>query len=311
MPPPPPNDTDDSPHVAKRPKFDVVGEPPAHLEIDDLSYECTKTVSDYLERVTKHRPTLLIVCGSGLGHLADDLTDTQVIPYGDIPGFAVSTVSGHKGQLVFGLLRGKTVVAMQGRIHMYEGHPLWKATLPIRVLHNMGCTHMIVTNACGGINESYKVGDIMLMKDHINMPGLAGFNPLRGPNEDHFGPRFPAMNKAYCKDLRAIARESAKKVDLKIHEGVYAFVCGPSYETSAEIRMLNIMGADVVGMSTVPEVIVATHCGIRCIGLSLVTNVCIRDPESDIAPDHEEVKHTAELTAASVRSLVGQITESI
>lgn len=296
----------------KRPKFELTDEPPVHLEIDDLSYDCTKTVADFLESKTKHRPKVLIVCGSGLGHLVDDLTDTEVIPYNEIPGFAVSTVSGHKGQLVFGMLRGKCVVAMQGRVHMYEGHPLWKATLPVRVLRQMGVAIMMVTNASGGINSKYQCGDIMLMNDHINFPGLGGFNPLRGPNEDKFGERFPPMNLAYSGELRKIARAGAAELKMDDHfqEGVYAFVCGPSYETPAEIRMLERMGADVVGMSTVPEVIIAVHCGMKVLGLSLVTNCTIKEVDADHVPSHEEVKDMAEERAPACRALVGYIVEN-
>eukprot|EP00035_Acanthoeca_spectabilis_P020939 m.435404 g.435404 ORF g.435404 m.435404 type:complete len:308 (+) comp17844_c0_seq1:61-984(+) len=300
--------SDDNPRAAKRSRV-AEGEEDPHFGADSVSFDKTKVVADFLETKTKHRPTVLIVCGSGLGGLADDIEDKEEIPYGEIPGFATSTVAGHKGQLVFGNLGGKCVVAMQGRIHMYEGQPLWRATMPIRVLRHMGATHMVVTNACGGINPKLKEGDIMLMSDHINCPGMAGFHPLRGPNDDKFGPRFPPMNQAYDKEIRELARKGYTELGIPQQEGTYAFVCGPSYETPAEIKMLGLMGADVVGMSTVPEVIVASHCGMKVLGLSLVTNVCITVVDSVDAPNHEEVKEMANKRAADMRSLVAYVVE--
>mmetsp|Transcript_816 Transcript_816/g.2379 ORF Transcript_816/g.2379 Transcript_816/m.2379 type:complete len:310 (-) Transcript_816:507-1436(-) len=295
----------------------AAGRPAKRLKVDsspdlsEVSFAATAAIADVLKETTKHRPTVLIICGSGLGHLADDITEADTIHYKDIPNFAVSTVSGHKGQLVFGLYAGKCVVAMQGRVHMYEGHPLWKATLPVRVLKHMGVTHMVVTNAAGGINSSFKIGDLMIMSDHINLPGMSGNHPLRGPNDGDFGTRFPPMNQAYSSELRALARAGAKELGLAddVKEGVYAMVCGPSFETAAEIKMLQVCGADVVGMSTCPEVTVAVHCGIKCFGMSLVTNVCITDVESKDAPSHEEVKDVAGMRAPDAKKLVSYVVE--
>ncbi|XP_078061858.1 purine nucleoside phosphorylase-like, partial [Mustelus asterias] len=265
------------------------------------TYEQYKGTADWLLAKTNHRPTLAIICGSGLGGLADSLKDAIIFNYCDVPNFPQSTVSGHAGRLVFGSLNGKMCVCMQGRFHLYEGHPVWKTTFPIRVFRLMGVETLIVTNASGGLNPDYKVGDIMLIKDHINLPGFAGINPLIGANEDKFGERFPCMSDAYDKELRRLAFDVSRDLGLHgiVREGVYCALAGPSYETIAECRMLRTLGADAVGMSTTHEVIVARHCKLRVFGLSLVTNKVVVDYESEERANHEEVlqtgKHSAEL----------------
>ncbi|GEN33463.1 MULTISPECIES: purine-nucleoside phosphorylase [Aneurinibacillus] len=256
-------------------------------------------VQAYIASKTDAKPEIGLILGSGLGVLADEIENPTVIPYGDIPHFPVSTVEGHKGQLVIGTLEDKPVVAMQGRFHYYEGHGLEAVTFPVRVMKAIGVDKIIVTNAAGGVNESYRPGDLMLIKDHIN---LTGQNPLIGPNDQEMGVRFPDMSTAYCPDLRAIARNAAEQNGIQVQEGVYVGMLGPSYETPAEIRMLRILGGDAVGMSTVPEVIVARHAGIRVLGISCISNMA-----AGILPQplsHDEVMETAEKVKHTFLTLV-------
>uniref|UniRef100_A0A670J765 Purine nucleoside phosphorylase n=1 Tax=Podarcis muralis TaxID=64176 RepID=A0A670J765_PODMU len=213
------------------------------------TYEDCKRTADWLLAHTKLRPRVAIICGSGLGGLADLLKDQVAFEYGKIPNFPESTVVGHAGRLVFGSLSGTPSVVMQGRFHMYEGYPLWKVTFPVRIFRLLGVETLIVTNAAGGLNPEYKVGDIMVIRDHINMPGFAGQNPLVGPNDDRFGVRFPAMSDAYNEDLRKLAHTVASEMGCSgsVREGVYCALGGPNYETIAECRFLQRLGADAVG----------------------------------------------------------------
>jgi purine-nucleoside phosphorylase len=220
------------------------------------------------------RPDAAIVLGTGLGGLAREIETVATIDYPDIPGFPVSTVESHAGRLLCGMLGGRTVVAMQGRFHRYEGYSLQQVTFPIRVLHALGAKTLIVSNACGGLHPEWAAGDLMLIADHIN---LLGDNPLIGPNDDRLGPRFPDMSEPYDGTLRALARSVASPLRVELREGVYVAVAGPNLETRAEYRFLRAIGADVVGMSTVPEVIVAVHAGMRVLGLSIVTDMCLPD----------------------------------
>ena len=210
-----------------------------------------------------------IILGSGLGTLGEKISNPQYVNYADIPGFPVSTAPGHIGRFVFGMLNGKKVMCMQGRIHLYEGYPVESVVMPIRVMRKMGVEKLIVTNAAGGINESFAVGDIMLITDHINFTGR---NCLMGENDAEFGVRFPDMSFAYAPELREIALSCAKELNMNLQQGVYIGCTGPSYETPAEIRAFRVMGADTVGMSTVQEVIAANHCGMQVLGFSLVSN---------------------------------------
>lgn len=219
-------------------------------------------------------PDVAIVLGTGLGALAKEIANPVSIAYPDIPGFPSPTVESHAGRLLCGTLGGKTVVAMQGRFHRYEGYSLQQVTFPIRVLRALGARSLIVSNACGGLNPAWAAGDLMLIADHIN---LLGDNPLIGPNDDELGPRFPDMSVSYDESLRAVARAAAAKSGVTLREGVYVAVAGPNLETKAEYRFLRTIGADVVGMSTVPEVIVAVHSGMRVLGLSIITDMCIPD----------------------------------
>jgi purine-nucleoside phosphorylase len=225
---------------------------------------------DYILSRTKLAPRVAVVLGSGLGAFADELTDSTDVHYSDIPGWPPCTCIGHAGKLVFGKLQDLDVVVMAGRSHLYEGYTPAQVTMGVRVLHQLGVQSIVMTNAAGGINLAYSQGALVLISDHIN---LQGSNPLIGVNDDSFGPRFPDMTEAYSASYRAIAHEVARELEIELAEGVYAAVTGPSYETPAEIRYLRTIGADLVGMSTVPEVIVANHMGMRVLAISCVTNM--------------------------------------
>ncbi len=233
------------------------------------------------------RPQVGIVLGSGLGSLADVLTEAVAIPYHTIPGFAVSTVQGHAGRLVVGDLAGQTLMAMQGRFHYYEGHDMAQVTLPIRLMQMLGIETLIVTNAAGGLNPDYHPGDLMGISDHIFLPGMTGANPLRGPNDDALGPRFPGMVNAYPTALLDLVEAQAARQGIRFHRGVYVMLTGPNFETRAEMRMLRAWGADAVGMSTVPEVVVAVHGGMRVLGISTITNSL--NPDTLAEANHAEV----------------------
>jgi len=238
---------------------------------------------------TSLQPTIGLVLGSGLGTLADTLENRVVIPYAEIPGWPQSTVHGHHGNLVIGKLEGQVVAAQQGRAHFYEGYSMQEVTFPIRVMHFLGIKTVILTNAAGGVNPDYRVGELMLIEDHINLPGMVGANPLMGPNDDSIGERFVGLAQAYDRRLRETAKEIAKLNDIPLHSGVYCAVSGPSFETPAEIRMMRTLGADTVGMSTVHEVIVARHAGMRVMACSGVTNEAIDAVDTDFETNHEEV----------------------
>ncbi|HKW47530.1 MAG TPA: purine-nucleoside phosphorylase [Gemmatimonadaceae bacterium] len=225
------------------------------------------------ERFTR-RPEVAIILGTGLGRLGAEIDTSVAIEYADIPYFPLSTVESHAGRLLCGTLAGKTVVAMQGRFHRYEGYSLQQVTFPVRVLRALGAKTLFVSNACGGMHPLWRAGDLMLIADHIN---LLGDNPLAGPNDDRLGPRFPDMSDAYDASLRSAAREVALERGIELREGVYVAVSGPNLETRAEYRFLRAIGADVVGMSTVPEVIVAKHAGMRVLGVSIITDMCLPD----------------------------------
>ncbi|KAF9185878.1 hypothetical protein BGZ51_002364 [Haplosporangium sp. Z 767] len=275
------------------------------------------------------KPKVGIVCGSGLGGLVNILRNKIEFPYTEIPGFVNSTVAGHAGKLVFGFLGDNDVptVCMVGRFHFYEGFALDQTTYPIRLMSLLGVETLIVTNAAGGLNPAYQIGDVCIIEDHINLPGMTGNNPLIGPNMTEFGPRFPPMSDAYCPRLRRLVYEAAKKLNIPkfLHEGVYCMVSGPSYESKAECRFLRSIGADVVGMSTIPEVVVARHCGIKVLGLSLVTNRAVIHKDARSDPDaspevrpfeeriasHEEVLEAADSRAKDLQSLVKYLIEMI
>ncbi|KAM4612804.1 purine nucleoside phosphorylase 4a [Polymixia lowei] len=275
----------------------------------EISYDDYQQTANWLLSQTKHRPQVAIICGSGLGTLADALKCQDAFLYSDIPGFPQSTVKGHAGRLVFGELKGKTCVCMQGRFHMYEGHSLCKTTFPVRVFKLLGVETLIVTNAAGSLADSYQPGDIMIIKDHINVPGLTGMNPLNGPNDDKFGPRFPAMSGVYDKELRRLAMDIVKQMGVAqyVQEGVYAMVGGPNFETIAEARLLHRLGIDAVGMSTAPEVVVAAHCGLRVFGFSLITNKVVKSYDDTESVNHEGVLEVSKLRSHTVQHLVTEL----
>jgi purine-nucleoside phosphorylase len=241
---------------------------------------------------SRYQPTVGLILGSGLNRLADEVTHADTIAYNQIPHWPISTVAGHEGRLILGRLEGKVVLVLQGRSHYYEGYNLAQITLPVRVMQILGIQTLIVTNAAGGLNDTFVPGDLMLLNDHLNLLGLGGQNPLRGPNDESAGPRFPDMTRPYDPELRQIAHETAAANGYEMREGVYAYVAGPSYETPAELRYLRLIGADAVGMSTVPEVIVARHAGMRVLGISTITNLALPDPPADYTLSHEEVLQT-------------------
>jgi purine-nucleoside phosphorylase len=266
---------------------------------DAITYELVEEASSYLRARVRYQPRVGLILGSGLSTLADRVADPDIIPYHDIPHFVVSTVPGHAGRLVLGPLGSLTTVMMQGRVHYYEGHSAAEMTFPVRVMRALGAEVLIVTNAAGGIRPGFRAGDLMAIVDHVNLPGLAGHSPLRGPNDDRLGPRFPDMSPAYDLELLDLLRAEARAQRLTLHEGVYAMVAGPSFETPAEIRYLRAIGADAVGMSTAPEVVVARHNGMRVMGLSLITNIAADTVQRG---RQEETTH-AQVLAAGERAV--------
>ncbi|MFD1018564.1 purine-nucleoside phosphorylase [Thalassobacillus hwangdonensis] len=246
-----------------------------------------KEAASFINEKIEKQPTVGLILGSGLGVLADEITEPVVIPYSEIPHFPQSTVEGHKGQLVIGDLEGKQVIAMQGRFHYYEGYDMKQVTFPVRVMKELGIDTLFVTNAAGGVNESFQPGNLMIIEDHINN---MGDNPLLGKNDNELGDRFPDMSQAYSRELIKHAEACADKLDLKIQKGVYVGNTGPSYETGAEVRMLRTLGGDAVGMSTVPEVIVASHAGIRVLGISCISNMAAGILDQPLT--HDEVIET-------------------
>ncbi|XP_013784241.1 purine nucleoside phosphorylase-like, partial [Limulus polyphemus] len=278
------------------------------------SYESIESIIKFILSRTSQRPEIGIICGTGMGGLADILYEKESFPYKEIPDFPVSTVPGHLGFLVFGKLNGTQVICMQGRFHVYEGYSVWKCVMPIRVMKLIGVRVLIITNAAGSVNQNFSVGDIMLIKDHINFSGLGSNNPLRGKNDDRWGPRFSPMSDAYDLRLRQLVRTIAKKLDLDkyLKEGVYCMIGGPSYETVSEIQLLKLLGADAVGMSTAHEVIAARHCAIRVIGISLITNSCVMKHDSEEMPaNHEEVMEVGNLHKKDLEKLVTEIIMNI
>jgi purine-nucleoside phosphorylase len=260
----------------------------------------------YISNRTKYKPEIGLILGSGLGSIGDQIEDAEYYPYNEIPNFPVSTVEGHAGRLVIGKLEGKQVIAMQGRFHFYEGYHMQEVTFPVRVMKLLGVKTLIVTNAAGAVNTSYTPGDLMLIKDHLNMTGN---NPLIGRNLDEFGPRFPDMSNAYDEDLRRKVKEIAKTLNIDLQEGVYACMTGPAYETPAEIRMLRTLGADAVGMSTVPEVLVAIHSGLKVIGVSCMTNMAAGILDQPL--DHSEVMETSAKAREKFITLMKNVIKNI
>ena len=271
-----------------------------------MNFETINNAASFLKGKYANTPKIGLILGSGLGVLADEIENPVKIPYNEIPDFPISTVEGHAGQLVFGLLSGVEVVAMQGRFHFYEGYSMDKVTFPVRVMKELGVEMLIVTNAAGGVNESFSAGDLMIITDHINNMGT---NPLIGPNDSKLGVRFPDMSEAYSKELRAAAKEIASRLNIKVQEGVYLGNPGPVYETPAEIRMARVLGGDAVGMSTVPEVIVARHSGMKVLGISCISNMAAGILDQPLT--HDEVIETTERVKADFLRYLKEIVKSM
>jgi purine-nucleoside phosphorylase len=275
------------------------------IETNDL-YESIGLAVDAIRLHSDAVPTIGIIIGTGLGRIAEAIEASAVIDYDDIPGFVASTVESHRGRLIVGTLGGKSVVAMQGRFHFYEGYSMAEITFPVRVMRALGAGTLMVSNACGGMNPLYRRGDIMLMEDHIN---LIGGNPLIGRNDDRLGPRFPDMSEPYSHALLALAEQAALDLKVKVHRGTYVAVAGPNLETRAEYRFLRTIGADVVGMSTVPEVIVARHAGMDVLGISIITDECFPDRlEAVSIPEIIEAAGRAEPSVTAImEEVVGRM----
>jgi len=283
-----------------------------------ISYEIVKESSDYILAKTNHKPKIGIICGSGLdpplGGLADMIQDADIFAYEEIPNFPVVTVPGHAGRLLVGKLRDVPVIVMQGRFHAYEGYELWKTAMPVRVMKLVGVETIFVTNAGGGLNKTFQVGDIMVLKDHINLPGFACQHPLRGANDLRFGPRFFPTNDLYNPALRKLAKKIAVSLGLEgvVREGVYTMVGGPNYETIAELKMLRDQaGVDSVGMSTIPETIVAHHCGIKVFACSLITNMCVVEYGTGIETNHDEVIEVGKRRAEDMKRFITRMAEAV
>jgi purine-nucleoside phosphorylase len=269
-------------------------------------FDRIETAAGLLRKRSAVSPEVAIILGTGLGGLAEQIDVEASIPYEQIPGFPLSTVETHAGRLLLGRLGKRSVVAMQGRFHRYEGYGLAQVTFPVRVLHALGARSLIVSNACGGMNPLWAPGDLVLLSDHIN---LLGDNPLVGSNDERLGPRFPDMSAPYDPELRALARAAALDLGIVLREGVYVAVPGPNLETRAEYRMLRMMGADVVGMSTVPEVIVANHTGMRTLGISIITDQCL--PDALEPADIGRIIATAARAEPSLTRLISALVERL
>lgn len=264
-----------------------------------------KESAEYINNIINFEPEIGMILGSGLGDLANEVENPTIILYNDIPNFKKSNVEGHENKMIFGNLCGKKVVIMQGRYHFYEGYNQEDVTYPVRIMKLLGVNKLIVTNAAGGVNKEFP-GDLMIINDHIN---FSGTNPLIGKNIDEFGTRFPDMSMSYNKDLVSIAKKAADELNICIRDGVYMFFSGPSYETPAEVRMARVLGADAVGMSTVPEVIVANHCGIDVIGISCITNMAAGVLDKKLC--HDEVIETTKIAKDNFSKLIRRIVSEI
>lgn len=270
------------------------------------TYEYFQKSADYVKSIVPYTPEVALVLGSCLGPFADTIEDPIVIDYKDIPNFLISTVDSHAGKLIFGTVAGKKVVCMSGRFHSYEGYDFEQLVIPVRLFKLLGVKATILTNAAGAVNESYRPGDIMIVKDHIK---LAGHSPLRGPNVDEFGPRFFDVTHMYTPALRALAKDCAEGIDLRVHEGVYYFFTGPQFETPAEIRAVRILGADAVGMSTVTEALTAAHCGMPLLALSVMTNMAAGVLDRPLTT--EEVDETSKVIAGPFSDYMKKIVAAV
>ncbi len=277
--------------------------------IEFLTLKQIDEVANAVRARTELKPRVAIILGSGLGSLAEQVESAAVIPYSELPYWPVSTVSGHQGRLVIGNLEDHPVLVMQGRVHYYEGYNMPQVSLPVRVTQRLGVDTLIVTNAAGAVNPGFEPGDLMLIVDHLNLIGMAGLNPLRGPNLDALGPRFPDMSQAYDRELATIARRAAAENGILLREGVYACLAGPSFETPADLRFLRMSGVDAVGMSTVPEVTVARHAGQRVLGISGISNKANLD--GNTVTTHEEVLQAGQQIVPKLINLIRGVLREI
>jgi purine-nucleoside phosphorylase len=268
--------------------------------------ETIKQTSDYLKNKIGEIPNTAIILGTGLGELANEIDNKTEIPYSEIPNFPVSTVEGHSGKLIIGTLGGKSILAMQGRFHFYEGYSMKEVTFPVRVFQALGVKYLFVSNAAGGMNPSFDIGDIMLIEDHINM---FPEHPLRGKNYDELGTRFPDMSEAYDKKLRMMAMQIANEKNIKLQHGVYVGVQGPTFETPAEYQFFRVIGGDAVGMSTVPEVIVANHAKMKVLAFSIITDLGV--PGKIVEVSHEEVQEAAKIAQPKMAEIMRTIVQKI
>lgn len=262
--------------------------------------------ADFISQRIHVRPVAGLILGSGLASLAAEVQQAVVIPFEDVPQFVPATVEGHPGELVIGLLQGCPVVVMRGRLHYYEGHSIAQTVFPIRVMWALGVKYLILTCAAGALNPAFRPGELMLITDHIGLAQMAGLNPLRGPNDPQIGPRFPDMSQAYAPELRRLALQVAADLNIPIHQGVYVMVAGPNFETPAELRFLRLIGADAVGMSTVPEVTVAHHAGIRVLGIAGISNAVVFEPGAATV-SHEEVLAAGQTVVIRLSPLIREI----
>jgi len=274
-----------------------------------VTLEQIDQAADGIRARISHKPRVGIILGSGLNDLADSVQKADFIPYSDLPNWPISTVHGHAGRLVIGELEGQSVLVMQGRIHFYEGYSMSQITLPVRVMLRLGLEMMIVTNAAGGVNPDFTPGDVMLITDNLNLMGMSGANPLMGPNIDELGPRFPDMSQSYDRDLMDVARKAAKQNDITLREGVYCGLSGPSFESPADLRFLRMAGTDAVGMSTVPEVIVARHGGMRVLGFSGISNKANIDGST--VTTHDEVIEAGKVITPKIEKIIRGVLRSL
>jgi len=274
-----------------------------------ITLEQIDQAADAVRTRTSYRPRVGLILGSGLNELADSVQKADIIPYADLPNWPISTVQGHAGRLVIGELDGQVVLVMQGRIHFYEGYGMSQITLPVRVMQRLGLEILIVTNAAGGVNDNFVPGDVMLITDNLNPMGMTGANPLMGPNIDELGPRFPDMSQAYDRELMGIARQVAASENVQLREGVYCGLSGPSFEGPADLRFLHMIGADAVGMSTVPEVIVARHGGMRVLGFSGISNKANLDGST--VTTHDEVIEAGKTISPKIETIIRGVLSSL
>ncbi|HUF37201.1 MAG TPA: purine-nucleoside phosphorylase [Anaerolineales bacterium] len=267
-----------------------------------VTIEHIDEAADVVRRRITHRPKIGMILGSGLGGLAESVEGAEIVPYNELPNWPVSTVYGHSGRLVVGQLESQPVLVMQGRAHYYEGYPMPWTTFPVRVMRRIGIESLVITNAAGAVNPDYEPGDLMMLTDHLNLIGMAGPNPLRGPNLEAFGVRFPDMSQVYDRDYHSLARAAAEAAGVTLHEGVYVALAGPSFETPADLRFLRMVGVDAVGMSTVPEAIVARHGGMRVLGISGISNKANLDGNTETT--HEEVLEAGRVLVPRLEAVI-------